>query len=114
MSNQREIPNTAGVILNNCDSFIVGSAVFKDNPKDIDIVVPFDKWHLASSLIPKNAKPNSFGGWKFEEDGIVVDIWPDSIGTLLSNFRCVAIEHWRSGRRWFPESFYSSNKSLFI
>lgn len=51
------------------EAWICGSAIFNENPRDWDIVVPFENWFGAAFLIPKDAIPNSFGGWKFTSDG---------------------------------------------
>jgi len=57
----------------------------ESDPNDWDLLVPLEKWQTVSLLIPREAKPNKFGGWRFEEDGIEVDIWPDSVENYLRN-----------------------------
>ncbi len=75
-------------------AWIVGSAAEPDADiscvRDFDVAVPFGVWHLASSLIPDYADPNTFGGWKIkvcETDGAdyTVDVWPDEMGRLVLN-----------------------------
>jgi len=45
-------------------------------------------------LIPKDAKPNTFGGWKFNVmmDGyqITIDVWPGDLGWLM----CTTCPRW--------------------
>ena len=58
------------------------------NPKDYDLLVPYEKWQHVSTLIPENATLNKFGGWRFEtlnHDGelVEVDVWPSTIVTYL-------------------------------
>jgi len=71
------------------DAWIVGSSVNyirglnSNNPKDIDIVVPLSKWIIASKLIPEGAMANKFGGFKFEEDGTIYDVWTDEVSNLF-------------------------------
>lgn len=71
------------------DAWVVGSGA---NPisdvkelRDWDVVVPFSKWQEAAMLIPKNSRPNTFGGWKCRDSGCDADVWPDDIGMVLSN-----------------------------
>ncbi len=71
------------------NSWIVGGAVAylsgesKIKPKDIDIIVPLDEWIEASKLIPEGATANRFGGFKFNDNGIDVNVWADEIGKLF-------------------------------
>ena len=61
-----------------------------ENPNDWDLIVPFDKWQVIALLIPQDAKPNKFGGWRFEVESFdgdwleEVDVWPGSLETYLS------------------------------
>lgn len=67
------------------DAIIIGGGVayMADNtgkvkpPKDIDVVVPIDRWVQASKLIPNGAIANSFGGFKFQDGPLEVDVWAD-------------------------------------
>ena len=58
-------------------------------PNDFDLMVPSEKWHIVSLLIPEDAHLNKFGGWRFnaEWDGeeVEVDVWPDTVERYLSN-----------------------------
>lgn len=72
-------------LTHNFDAWLVGSAADSNEvirPRDYDILVPFHQWHSACVALPSSARPNSFGGWKFEEDGVEVDIWPGDLGWL--------------------------------
>ena len=69
-------------------AWIVGSGADpdkKDPPRDWDVFVPYEFWHKAMLLIPDDAKPNTFGGWKCNSEGIEVDVWPDSLERIMSN-----------------------------
>lgn len=68
-------------------SFVIGTYADPDSKedKDIDIAVTLSEWFTLAPFIPKDASPNSFGGWKFNTDeGIEVDIWPEDIGKLMT------------------------------
>lgn len=67
--------------------WIVGSAANPKNktPRDWDIIIPFENWAQASLLIPKNATPNTFGGWKCEDEGATIDVWPGDISKVLNS-----------------------------
>lgn len=58
-------------------------------PNDWDLLVPFDKWQVIALLIPQDARPNKFGGWRFEVESFdgdwleEVDVWPGSLETYL-------------------------------
>lgn len=56
-----------------------------DKPKDIDIVVPLDKWVEAAKLIPEGSLSNKFGGFKFKDADLEVDVWADDIARLFMN-----------------------------
>ena len=72
------------------DAWIVGSAVDNPNPRDYDVIVPYEKWPQASLLIPKDAKPNVFGGWECISDGKIVDVWPAELGFSFITSACKA------------------------
>jgi hypothetical protein len=72
-------------------ALIVGSFAKKlagENIKsnDYDLLVPLEKWQTVSLLIPKTAKPNKFGGWRFvdKQSGKEVDVWPSSLEKYLT------------------------------
>ena len=59
---------------------------------DYDLLVPLPKWQTIALLIPEDAKPNKFGGWRFsveDQDGeqVEVDVWPDALENYLSQCR---------------------------
>ena len=83
------------------DGWIVGSAADPSvhKPRDIDIIISFTNWQQACVLIPKNAKVNSFGGWKCKDRGIIIDIWPGDLGWLMQYHRSQWAYHPRTGIR---------------
>jgi hypothetical protein len=88
--NLKQLPSFIRIIATNNEVWIVGGAAdinaSIERLKDIDVLVPFHAWHAIAPHIPKDAKPNSFGGWKFTtEEGVVIDIWPGDIGFLLKS-----------------------------
>ena len=74
-------------------AFIVGSQAkrlcgesIEAAESDFDLLVPLEKWQTVSMLIPMDAKPNKFGGWRFEDDkGNEIDVWPDTLQNYLTN-----------------------------
>lgn len=63
-------------------------------------MVPFSQWNAASQLIPKTAKPNTFGGWKIvDEEGVEIDVWPGELGVLMQNAKAKYAWHIRTGTR---------------
>lgn len=56
------------------------------DPKDYDLLVPLERWQTIALLIPDTAKPNKFGGWRFNDDkGNEIDVWPDTLENYLKN-----------------------------
>lgn len=53
-------------------------------PRDWDVIVAFSEWKEAAALIPSSAVPNSFGGWKFADEGKTVDVWPGEMAWLMT------------------------------
>ena len=52
--------------------------------KDFDLIVTdIDKWNEVSLLIPLEARPNTYRGWKFERNGLTIDIWPETLQHYL-------------------------------
>lgn len=83
------LPATAKRLLICYDGWLLGSTAEKilagkQPTSDIDIMIPYGNWSQAVLLIPKNAVLNTFGGLKFEIEGYVFDVWPDSIERLMS------------------------------
>lgn len=91
------------------NAWIVGSAANLDNenPRDYDVLVPFSNWSTASTLIPRSAIPNIFGGWKFIDEGkvkgvfdTIVDVWPGDLSEFLTIDMVKFIWHPRTNRRF--------------
>jgi len=63
-------------------------------------MVPFAHWKDAAMLIPKDAVPNTFGGWKIRikrrVSTVVVDVWPGDLAWVLTN----SASHWA----WHPRT----------
>lgn len=79
-----KVPKLIRVLCKNYNAWIVGSAVKHilsvptkptEKLRDIDVIVPLRYWNDAVFLLPKDAKINSFGGFKFKTDGIECDVW---------------------------------------
>lgn len=74
------------------DGCIIGSSVdylvdrTTDIPKDLDIIIPLDNWIKASKLIPNKAIANSFGGFKFQDDKFIVDVWADDAARVMTTY----------------------------
>jgi hypothetical protein len=85
------------------EAWVVGSAAdpSKDPAfcRDIDILVPLTEWRQAALLIPPDAKPTMFGGWKFTSDGREVDVWPGELSWLMTNAKAKWAWHVKSGIR---------------
>lgn len=68
---------------------LVGSVAKKimgevEETHDYDVLVPAENWQTIALLIPEDAKPNKFGGWRFEDDkGNEIDVWPGSLHQYL-------------------------------
>lgn len=81
------------------NAWIVGSAANPDvnaaNVRDWDVAVPFQNWDEAALLIPGDAKPNTFGGWKVITEGVEIDVWPTS-------FEC--FHHHKTPYMWHPST----------
>lgn len=104
----RTIPSIVAQLTHGFEAWVVGSSA---NPKtdlsavrDWDLLVPYAYWHQAAMMIPAGAKPNTFGGWKFEvvENGYrhTIDLWPGDLCWFLQNSATSWIWQPRSGVRW--------------
>lgn len=84
------------------DGWVVGSGADPDitNPRDYDIIIPFSRWAEASTLIPMDAVPNHFGGWKCISEGVEVDVWPGELGWIMQRPSLKHVWHPASGVRW--------------
>ncbi len=87
-----KLPTTIAVLCRS-GAYIVGSYAncligTRKEFKDYDLIVPPEKWYVVSLLIPKDAKINSYGGWKFTDlDNNNIDIWPSSIEQYLRHYK---------------------------
>jgi hypothetical protein len=83
------------------DAWVVGGAARDNDPRDWDILVPFSQWQSAAFLIPSDAKPNSFGGFKCSTpEGVEVDVWPGDIGKMITFEAFSHLWHPRTNFRW--------------
>jgi hypothetical protein len=96
----REYPPIVTKLVNFHDGWIVGSAAYRASPRDIDVLIPFSQWNKASLLIPPDAKPNTFGGWKFMDEGLEIDVWPGELSELLSLGKTDEVYHPKSARTY--------------
>lgn len=97
----RTMPKIVCALTHNHDAWVVGSAADPQNanPRDYDVQVPFSEWGKAAHLIPADAKPNAFGGWKCVSDGVEVDVWPGELGWIMRQNRSRWAWHPSSGVR---------------
>lgn len=104
----KHYPRLVGLLVTNFDAWIVGSAANLkcDHPRDWDVLVPFHNWSKAVSCIPIDAKMNSYGGWKFKDGGVEIDVWPGDVGWIMSNPLTEWLWHPASGSRF---QRYSNN-----
>lgn len=77
--------------------WLVGSAVTKDDAKDVDLLVSFRDWPEVAIHIPPDAKPNTFGGFKWKEDNISIDMWPGDLSDLAASYMFKAAHNFKSG-----------------
>lgn len=75
------------------DAWIVGSGAewYSDEskdvfPKDIDIIIPPDKFNDAIKIMPRDVdlKLNHFGGFKICIENVEVDFWPMTLDNFIS------------------------------
>lgn len=86
----RRMPRLVRLICGSYDAWVVGGAADPANkfPRDWDVAVPFSEWPEVALLIPKDARPTLFGGWKFVSDGQVVDVWPAEVIQIFNCAKC--------------------------
>ena len=84
-----DLPKSVKLMVQHYNGWIVGSAA---NPqknilqvKDVDVIIPFSEWNKASGLVPKNAVKNVYGGWRYVENGITVDVWTDDLNNFMNS-----------------------------
>lgn len=84
-----ELPNSVKHMVQHYNAWIVGSAadIEKDMSQvnDVDVIISFGDWHKVVGLIPTDSKKNNYGGWKYVEDGITVDVWPDDLNNFMNS-----------------------------
>lgn len=99
LEKRRGLPAIVKKLTHGFDAWVVGSAADpnNDDPKDYDVQVPFSTWGQACLLIPKDAVPNSFGGFRFEDDGMSIDVWPGELGWIFQRPACKWAWHPASG-----------------
>lgn len=70
-----------------CNGWLIGSSADPDNsnPRDWDVYIPIQYWSIACGLIDKNAKINTFGGFKCISDEVEVDVWTGNMDEFLSS-----------------------------
>jgi hypothetical protein len=89
------------------DAWVVGSAAQPGagEVRDYDVLVPWPRWNEAALLVPRDARPNAFGGWKCKDvDDTLgrvfeVDVWPDDLGRFMTCALAAHAWHPRSGSR---------------
>lgn len=85
------------------DAWVVGSAaqpnINYSKVRDYDVMIPYEHWRTAAMLIPRDAAPNTFGGWKCQSDGVEVDVWPGDLSWLMVNHAARWAWHPRSDTR---------------
>ena len=70
-----------GLIVGSYAKKLVGDV---EQANDYDVLVPLSHWQTVCLLIPETAKPNKFGGWRFEDDkGNEIDVWPGDLQEYL-------------------------------
>ncbi len=97
----KQLPTSVKLFVERCDAFIVGSAAYPnaniETVNDIDVVIPFHKWDVACIIIQTSfisdcedyekwkagVNLNVYGGLKFVDDGISIDVWPSDLNKYL-------------------------------
>lgn len=76
------------LIVGSYANYLLGEDI---TPGDFDLLVPLEKWQTLAWLIPQTAKPNNFGGWRFqvphEGQDVTVDVWPGTVVDYLVQCR---------------------------
>lgn len=86
----KDLPPLARKLCDHFEAWIIGGAAnpSAQKPRDIDISVPHFLWVKAAVLIPKTARPNTFGGWKVPGK-TPIDIWPDDLARVVTYSGCL-------------------------
>jgi hypothetical protein len=84
-----ELPISVKHMVQNYNAWIVGSAADPSSTikqvKDIDVIISFSLWNKVVGLIPENATKNNYGGWKYGDNGKIIDVWPDELNHFMSS-----------------------------
>lgn len=97
-----KLPDIVTKLTFHCDGWLIGSSADPSNysPRDYDVFIPINNWGKASILIPKNAKINTFGGFKFKDkQGNEIDVWTGEMSNFLNTVQFSFAYHPRSGVR---------------
>ena len=101
--NKFKLPKVVMRLTHNFDAWIVGGAA-APIPKegcDIDVLIPFHRWHEASIITNDiDITINSFGGYRFESEGKSIDMWPGDLSWILQRPKLKYAWHPASGRRF--------------
>ncbi len=84
-----ELPHSVKYMVQHYDAWIVGSAAQPSSNilqvNDVDVIISFSQWNKVTGLIPLDAKKNKYGGWKYSEEGIEIDVWPDELNNFMNS-----------------------------
>lgn len=105
MKIHQKLPPTVFKLCTLYDAFIVGGAVpfllgeSDIMPRDIDVVISLDHWINASKLLSGlEAKANTFGGFKFLENGIEVDVFAGNVALIVATYsKDILAYHFKTG-----------------
>lgn len=99
----RTLPALVAQLVTVHDAWIIGSAALPGvnllEVRDFDVLVPWHVWPFAAVLIPADAKPNTFGGWKAISEGKTVDVWPGDLTWVAQSQMFRAAWHPKTGVR---------------
>lgn len=83
----KQLPPIVTALTYRHKAWVVGSAAPPESKMsalgDIDVIVPFSERSSAACLIPDSAVKTKFGGWRFKDRNIMVDVWPDDLANLF-------------------------------
>jgi hypothetical protein len=84
----KDLPITAEVICCEYGGWIVGTSAKPDADiklvNDIDIIVPHHQWRKVGKIAAAaGARVNKHGGCRFVEDGVEIDVWPDTLANNM-------------------------------
>lgn len=90
----RQLPKTVKYICFAYEGIIVGgsaNAIINDLGGDIadyDIIIPVSVWPSILLWVPHNGldfKLNSFGGFKINDNGTEIDLWPEDLHHYIAS-----------------------------